>query len=121
MAYPGIENTNSSPREPGPQTCPLEAAKGQGPPVTVGPSNSTRQRMWSEDHVKMKRSRICGMTTVGETKRSGDRAPCRVTGVLNHRIKGDALEPAPSLPPLKLSREGTLFPFTMHRCRRLLL
>jgi hypothetical protein len=45
----------------------------------------------------------------------------RVKGVSNRRIKGDALEPAPSLPPLKLSREGTLFPFTTHRRRRRLL
>jgi hypothetical protein len=45
----------------------------------------------------------------------------RVTGVSNRHIKGDALEPAPSLPPLKLSREGTLFPFTTHHSHRLLL
>jgi hypothetical protein len=50
---PGIQNTDSSPREPGPQTRPLEGAKGQGPPEAAGPSNGTRQRAWLEDHVKM--------------------------------------------------------------------
>jgi hypothetical protein len=32
---------------------PLEGAKSQGPPEAAGPSNSTRQRARSEDHVKM--------------------------------------------------------------------
>jgi hypothetical protein len=41
--YPGIQNTDSSAREPGPRTRPLEGAKGQGPPEAVGPSNGTRQ------------------------------------------------------------------------------
>jgi hypothetical protein len=41
-----------------------------------------------------------------------------VTGVSNHRIKGDVWETAPSLPPLKLSREGSFSSFTAHcRCR----
>jgi hypothetical protein len=30
-----------------------------------------------------------------------------VTGILNRRIKGNILETAPSLPPLKLGREGS--------------
>jgi hypothetical protein len=41
---PGIQNTDSSPREPSPQTHPLKGAKGQGPPEADGPSNGTRQR-----------------------------------------------------------------------------
>jgi hypothetical protein len=41
----------------------------------------------------------------------------RVTGVSNRRIKGDIWETAPSLPPLKLSREGSFSSFTAHRCR----
>jgi hypothetical protein len=41
-----------------------------------------------------------------------------LTGVLNHRIKGDVLETAPSLPPLKLSREGSFSSIPAHRrCR----
>jgi hypothetical protein len=42
----------------------------------------------------------------------------RVMGISNRRIKGDVWETAPSLPPLKLSREGSFFSFTAHRCRR---
>jgi hypothetical protein len=42
--YPGIQNTDSSPREPGPRMRPLEGTKGQGPPKAAGPSNGTRQR-----------------------------------------------------------------------------
>jgi hypothetical protein len=42
-----------SPWEPSPQTRPLEGAKGQEPPEAAGPSNGTRQRARSEDHVKM--------------------------------------------------------------------
>jgi hypothetical protein len=38
----------------------------------------------------------------------------------NRRIKGDILENAPWLPPLKLSREGSSFSFTAHRRRRFL-
>jgi hypothetical protein len=41
-----------------------------------------------------------------------------VTGVSNRRIKGDILETAPSLPPLKLSREGSFSSFTAHHHRR---
>jgi hypothetical protein len=33
--------------------CPLEGAKGQGPPEVARPSNGMRQRARSEDHVKM--------------------------------------------------------------------
>jgi hypothetical protein len=47
----------------------LEGAKGQGPPVAVGPSNGTRQRMRSEDHVKMQRPRTRGVTAASEMKR----------------------------------------------------
>jgi hypothetical protein len=41
-----------------------------------------------------------------------------VTGVSNRRIKGDVLETAPSLAPLKFSREGSFSSFTAHRCCR---
>jgi hypothetical protein len=42
--YPGLQNTDSSPREPDPRTCSLEGAKGQGPPEAAGPSNGMHQR-----------------------------------------------------------------------------
>jgi hypothetical protein len=42
----------------------------------------------------------------------------RVTGISNHHVKGNVWETAPSLPPLKHSREGSLFSFIAHRCRR---
>jgi hypothetical protein len=41
-----------------------------------------------------------------------------VTGVSNRRIKGDILETAPSLPPLKLRREGSFSSFIAHHRRR---
>jgi hypothetical protein len=66
---PGIQNTDSSPREPGPRMRSLEGVKGQGPLEAAGPSNGTRQRARSEDHVKMQRPRTRGATAAGETKR----------------------------------------------------
>jgi hypothetical protein len=65
------------PLEAWPATRPLEGVKGQGPPEAAGPSNGTRQRARSEDHVKMQRPRTRGTTAVSETKRRGDRALCR--------------------------------------------
>jgi hypothetical protein len=64
------------PRDPGPRTRPLEGAKGQGPPEAAGPSNGMRQcavRGPCEDAELQTR----GATAVGETKRRGDRAPCK--------------------------------------------
>jgi hypothetical protein len=54
---PPILVDHHNPREPGPQTRPLEGAKGQGPPKAAGPSNGTRQRARLEDHVKMQNHR----------------------------------------------------------------
>jgi hypothetical protein len=74
--YPGIQNIDSSPREPGPRTRPLEGAKVQGPPEAAGPSIGTCQRVVigpCEDAEPQTR----GATAVGETKRRGDRAPCK--------------------------------------------
>jgi hypothetical protein len=41
-------------REPGPRIRPLKGAKGQGPLEAIGPSNGMRERMQSENHVKMR-------------------------------------------------------------------
>jgi hypothetical protein len=47
---------------------PPEGAKGQGPLEATGPSNGTRQRMRSEDHVKMQRPWTPGVAAAGEMK-----------------------------------------------------
>jgi hypothetical protein len=72
--------------------CPLEGAKGQGPPVAIGPSNGTRQRMRSEDHVKMQRPRTRGVTLAGEMKRRvTQRCLMRQTSMMARHFKSTAL------------------------------
>jgi hypothetical protein len=71
---------------------PLEGAKGQGPPVAAGPSNRTRQRMRSEDHVKRQRLRTRGMTLAGETKRRATpRCLMRQTAMMARHFTAGAL------------------------------
>jgi hypothetical protein len=53
--YPGIQYTDISPREPYPLTCPLEGAKGTGPPEATRHPNGTRPRTWSGGHVEAQR------------------------------------------------------------------
>jgi hypothetical protein len=112
----GIQNTDSSPREPGSRTRPLEGAKGQGPPEAAGPSNGTRQcavRGPCED------AEVADVWNDCSWRDEAAWRSCAVqglTGVSNRRIKGDVLETVPSLPPLKLSREGSFSSFIAH-CR----
>jgi hypothetical protein len=98
--YPGIQNTDSSPREPGPQTRPLEGAKGQGPPEAAGPPNDTRQHARSEDHMKMQRPRTCGASAADETKRwATQQSPRRQIAMMAHRFTAGhfANTPIPAL------------------------
>jgi hypothetical protein len=68
IGIPGIQYTDSSPHEPGPLTRPLEGEKGQGAPEATRPSNGTRQRLRSEDHLKIQTEWTHGMVSSGELK-----------------------------------------------------
>jgi hypothetical protein len=70
---------------------PLWGAKGQGPPEASGPSNGTRQRMRSEDLVKMQRLQTRGVTVAGETKQQAtQQSPMRQTAMMaRHFTAGD--------------------------------
>jgi hypothetical protein len=71
---------------------PLEGAKGQGPPEAAGPSNGTRQRMRSEDHVKMQGPQTRGETAAGETKRRATQhSPMHQTAVMARHFTAGVL------------------------------
>jgi hypothetical protein len=90
---------------------PLEGAKGQGPPEAAGPSNGTRHRAWSEDHVKMQRLRTCGATAAGETKRqASQQSPRRQTVMMAHHFAAECCIDAP-IPALGFDASKPTAPF----------
>jgi hypothetical protein len=90
---------------------PLEGAKGQGPPEAAGPSNGTRQRARSEDHVKMQRLRTRGTTTAGDTKRQASQQSLRhQTVMMAHHFAAKRCADAP-IPALGVDTSTSAAPF----------
>jgi hypothetical protein len=79
---------------------PSQGSEGSGPPEVTGPSNGTRQRARSEDHVKMQRPWTRGASATGEMKRQAtQQSPRHQTAMMaRHFTTGHCADaPIPAL------------------------